>query len=104
MSLDNEEEQGCELAGSMLVLMVCLLRRPSFTFPVSQYPTSHLSGARLYPIVLGCDRSFGDLKVMSVSCDSLSANRNLFHIGMDSALTRKLLYKTTETRQFIRLF
>lgn len=44
LSLTNEvqkEQQDCEMAGSVLVLMVRLLRRPSFTFPVAQYPTSH---------------------------------------------------------------
>ena len=39
-----------ELAGSVLVYMVRLLRRPSFSFPVAQYPTSSLSGAKLYPM------------------------------------------------------
>lgn len=50
-SLDNDYQHDHELAGSMLVLMVRLLRRPSFAFPVAQYPTSSLSGEKLYPIL-----------------------------------------------------
>lgn len=55
LSLIDEEElkqqqPGHELATSMLVLMVRLLRRPSFKFPVAQYPTSSLSADKFYPI------------------------------------------------------
>jgi len=46
-----EQKAESELAGSMLVLMACLLHRPSFTFPIAQYATGSLSGAKLYPIV-----------------------------------------------------
>ncbi len=85
------------MAGSVLVLMVRLLRRPSFTFPVAQYPTSHLSGARLYPILWDVIEALeiNNLKVMSIACHGLSANRNLFRIGMDIALKRTIPYKTT---------
>ena len=43
-----EQMTGPELAGSMLVFMAHLLHRPSFTFPVAQYATCSLSGAKLY--------------------------------------------------------
>ena len=49
-SLANGSSTRLELAGSMLVYMVRLLRRPSFSFPVAQYPTSSLSGDKLYPM------------------------------------------------------
>ena len=50
-SLLSEISKPPEIAGSMLVLMVRLLQKPSFTFPVAQYPTSSLTGYKLYPIV-----------------------------------------------------
>ena len=50
-SLLSESSKPPEIAGSMLVLMVRLLQKPSFTFPVAQYPTSSLTGYKLYPIV-----------------------------------------------------
>lgn len=81
----------------MLVLMVRLLRRPSFTFPVAQYPTSSLSGHKLYPITWDVIEALeiNDLQVMSISCDGLSANRKFFRIGMDTTIKSKVPYKTT---------
>lgn len=77
------EHQQPELAGSMFVLMVRMLRRPSFTFPVAQYPVSSLSGEKIYPIVWDVIEALemNDLKVMSISCDGLSANRKFFRLG-----------------------
>ena len=49
-SLTTGSSPKLEIANSMLVYMVRLLRRPSFNFPVAQHPTSSLSGDKLYPI------------------------------------------------------
>lgn len=88
------EKSSHDLAGSMLVLMVRLLHRPSFTFPVAQHPTSSLSGDKLYPIVWDVIEALemNDIQVMCVSCDGLSANRKFFKIGRDDKLN--LPYKT----------
>ena len=93
---EGESSQQPELAGSMLVLMVRLLRRPSFTFPVAQYPTSSLSGPKLYPILWDPIEALeiNGLSVMSVTCDGLLANRNLFGIGRGDAVARSLPYTT----------
>ena len=40
-----------ELAQSMLVLMARRVIKPSCTYPVAQYPTSSISGEKLYPMV-----------------------------------------------------
>ncbi len=79
--VDEAAKQQPEVASSMLVLMIRLLRRPSFTFPVAQYPVSSLSGNKLYPIVWEVIEALelNGLKVMCISCDGLSANRKFFH-------------------------
>jgi hypothetical protein len=87
-----------ELAGSMLVLMARLLHRPSFTFPIAQYATCSLSGAKLYPIAWDVLEALemNGLKVVSISCDGLSANRKFFQIGRDAKhSTPRVPYKTT---------
>ena len=92
---DNiSDQRNHKLAESMLVLMARLLRRPSFSFPVAQYPTSSLSGDKLYPIVWDVIEALelNDLQVFCVSCDGLSANRRFFRIG--SGPTLKISYKT----------
>lgn len=91
-----------KLAGSMLVLMVRLLRRPSFTFPIAQFPTASLSGHKLYPIVWDVVEAMelNGFKVMTICCDGLSANRRFFHIGKDVSL--KIPYKTTNPFDRIR--
>ena len=91
------EQQKPELAGSMLVLMVRMLKRPSFTFPIAQYPTSSLSGKKIYPIMWNEAieaLEINDLKVMSISCDGLSANRNFFKIARDEDVDAAKPYKT----------
>ena len=93
-----EQTTGPELAGSMLVFMARLLHRPSFTFPVAQYATCSLSGAKLYPMVWDVLEALemNGLKVMSISCDGLSANRKFFGIGRDPEhTTPRVPYKTT---------
>ena len=48
---ENLPSKQPELADSMLVLMVRPIFKPSFTFPVAQYPITALSGEKPYPIV-----------------------------------------------------
>ncbi len=46
--LTNTDRQ---VAKQMLVLMVRSIAKPSFTFPVAQYPTTKLTGEKLFPVV-----------------------------------------------------
>ena len=87
-SLNNEvgiTTQHPELAGSMLVLMACRIMKPSCVFPIAQFPTSSLSGVKLYPIVWDVIESLelSEFKVFYVTCDGLSANRKFFKISKD---------------------
>lgn len=85
-----------ELAGSMLVLMTRRILKPSSTFPVAQYPTSSLSGEKLYPIVWDTIEimELNEFQVFYVTCDGLSANRKLFRISQDVDDTLSFPYKT----------
>ncbi len=81
----------------MLVFMVRAIFKPSFTFPVAQYPTSTLSAEELYPLVWGVVESLelNELEVTSLTCDGLSANRKFFRISKDAAKSLKIPFKTT---------
>ncbi len=75
-----------DLAESMLVMMVRTIFKPSFNFPLAQYPTSSLSGEKLYSIVWEVIEALelNNIQVHAVSCDGLSANRNFFRKSSDS--------------------
>ena len=93
----NHQSKQPQLADSMLVMMVRPIFKPSFTFPVAQYPTTHLSGEKLYPIVWDVIEAleFNDIQVCSVSCDGLSANRKFFRISKDPDDKLSVPFKTT---------
>ena len=86
-----------QLAEHILVFMVRTIFKPSFTFPVAQYPTGALSGEELYPLVWETIEALelNELKVTSLTCDSLSANRKLYRISKDIAESLKIPFKTT---------
>ena len=71
-----------QLANSMLVLMVRSIMKPSLVVPIAQYPTSSLSGVKLYPIVWDTIEALelNEIQVFFVTCDGLSANRKFFQI------------------------
>ena len=46
---DHKTLPVCELAKQMLVMMVRTISKPSFSFPVLQYPTNGLKGEKLFP-------------------------------------------------------
>lgn len=77
--------------------MVRTIFNPSFPFPVAQYPTAALSGEELYPLVWNIVETLdiNELQVMSLTCDSLSANRKFFHISKDIAESVNIPFKTT---------
>jgi len=93
----ESERRKPELAESMLVVMVRLLQKPSFTFPAAQYPTSSLSGAKIYPIVWDVVEALelNEIQVLSITCDGLSANRKFFLVGRDPAIQCGIPYKTS---------
>lgn len=66
----SEQKAKPELAESMLVWMVRLLH-------IAQYATCSLSGNKLYPIAWDVVEALeiNGLKVRSISCDGVSANR-----------------------------
>ena len=68
------------LADHMLVLIARAIFKPSFTFPVAQYPTSSLTAEELYPLVWNTVEvlELNEFEVLSVTCDGLSANRKFF--------------------------
>ena len=94
---ENPHPKRPELADSMLVMMVRPIFKPTFTFAVAQYPTTSLSGEKLYPIVWDVIEALelNDIQVHAVSCDGLSANRKFFRISMDPDKTLKIPFKTT---------
>jgi len=72
----------CELAKHMLVIMVRTVSKPSFSFPVSQYPTNGLKGEKLFPIIWETIEAFelNALHVLSITSDGASANRKFYRL------------------------
>lgn len=86
LSEERNSPKSAELAESMLVMMVRPIFKPSYTFPIAQYPTSSLSGEKLYPMMWDVVEvlELNDIQVHAISCDGLSANRKFFRISKDS--------------------
>ena len=82
------------LVDHMLVLMARAIFKPSFTFPVAQYPTLSLTAEELYPLVWNTVEALelNEFEVLSVTCDGLSANRKFFRISSTESLN--IPYKT----------
>ena len=97
LSEDTASSKQLKLTDSMLVVMVRPIFKPSFTFPVAQYPTTNLSREKLYPVLWdGIETlELNDIQVYAVSCDGLSANRKFFRISMDPDKSLKFPSKTT---------
>ena len=86
LSEERNSSKQAELAENMLVMMVRPIFKPSYTFPIAQYPTSSLSGEKLYPLMWDVVEvlELNDIQVHAISCDELSANRKFFRISNDS--------------------
>ena len=81
----------------MLVIMARAIFKPSFTFPIAQYPTSSLTAEELYPLVWNVVEALelNEIDVTFITCDGLSANRKFFHISKDKEESLRFPYKTT---------
>ena len=66
----------------MLVIMVRTVSKPSFSFPVSQYPTNGLKGEKLFPIIWETIEALelNALHVLSITSDGASANRKFYRL------------------------
>lgn len=86
-----------EMASSMLVVMVRSIMKPSFSFPIAQYPTATLSGQKLYPLAWEVIEAveINRLQVHFITCDGLSANRRFFHLSTEADARLEYPYKTT---------
>ena len=106
LMLNKENPKQPELAGSMSVMMVWPILKPSFTFPVAQYPTTALSGEKLNPIVWDVIKALelNGIQIHAVSCDGLSTNQKFFQISMDPDKGLKIPFKTTHTFDRIYYF
>ena len=82
---DDKTLPVCELAKQMLVMMVRTISKPSFSFPVSQYPTNGLKGEKLFPIIWESIKALelNGLHVLSVTSDGASANRKFYRLCAD---------------------
>lgn len=95
MSLnDDTTPKQPKLADSMLVMIVRTIFNP---FPIAQYPTTSLSGEKMYPIMWDVIESLeiNDIQVHAISCDGLSANRKFVRISMGVDKSLKIPFKTT---------
>ena len=77
-----------ELATHMLVVMVCVITRPSFSFPIAQFPAANLTGNELYPIIWGTIEALelNNLQVVSITSDGASSNRKLYRMSATKGL------------------
>lgn len=94
-SESGTEAQERQLADHMLVVRARSIFKPSFTFPVAQYPTCSLTGEDLYPLLWNVVEALelNEIEVNFITCDGLSANRKFFRISQDNA-ELKVPYKT----------
>ena len=69
-----------ELASHMLVVMVRAIQKPSFTYPVAQFPSANLTGSQPYPLLWNVIEALelNDIHVVSYTCDGVSSNRNFY--------------------------
>ena len=77
-----------ELATHMLVVMVRVITRPSFSFPIAQFPTANLTGNELYPIIWGTIEALelNNLQVVSITSDGASSNCKLYRMSATKGL------------------
>ncbi len=77
-----------QLAKQMLVLMVRSIAKPSFTFPVAQYPTTKLTGEKLFPVVWDTVEALelNGIHVVSITSDGASPNRKFYHMCAESGM------------------
>ena len=82
------------LSDQMLVFMVRPIFKPSFSFPVAMYPSTNLTGERLYPIVFEVIEALElhSIPVVSLTSDGNSPNRRLYRLCQLN--TEKPTYKT----------
>ena len=71
-----------KLADRFLVFMIRYVFKPSAFFPVAMYPSSCLSGERLYPMVFDVIEALEvqGFSVVSITSDGNSPNRRFYHI------------------------
>ena len=77
-----------ELDTHMLVVMVRVIARPSFSFPIAQFPTTNLTGNEFYPIIWGTIEALelNNLQVVSITSDGASFNRKLYRMSATKGL------------------
>lgn len=106
-SLGSEGKPPQELAKHMLVLMVRTISKPSFSFPVTQYPSGGgIKGEQLFPIVWETIEALelNGLHVVSVTSDGASANRKFYSICAESDEVPYRVRNPYRSSQFIYLF
>ena len=62
------------------VVMLRAIKKPSFTFPIANYPSAKLTGCSLYAVVWDTIETLelNDVHVVSVTSDGASSNRNFY--------------------------
>ena len=83
-------------AEQMLVLMVRPVFKPSFSFPVAQYPSANLKGEKIYPIVWETIESLElhGFHVVSITSDGAAPNRRFYRLCNLEEVTTDVVYKT----------
>lgn len=73
------------LATHMFVVMLRAIKKPSFTFPIAQYPSANLTGSSMYPIVWDTIEALelNDIHVVSITSDGASSNRNFYVLSAE---------------------
>ncbi len=96
------------LAKQMLVLMVRTIFKPSFTFPLSQYPTENLTAVKLYPVIWETIEALelNGIAVVSFTSDGYSANRKFYNLCAKQGLKTDVPFKIRNPYRssFIYLF
>ena len=78
----SASDQSPQLAKNMLAFMIRPIFRPSLAFMVASFPTVHLTGYKLFPMVWDVIESLelSDLPVVAVTADGASHNRHFFRL------------------------
>ena len=89
--LSGECDQPAKLASHMLVFMVRPVFQPSLCFTIAMYPSSNITGDKLYSIVWEVIESLemNLLPVISVTSDGASSNRRFYKLCKDGRANHK---------------
>ena len=79
----------------MLVFMLQPIFKPFLLFPIAMYPTKHVSGESLFPVIWKVFEALElhDLPVVSLTSDGASSNHRFYRLCQPTGAPDRISYK-----------